>query len=249
MRTHMDDKFLAARTVVFVHIPKTAGTSFTSYLKTGLLDAAKEQTPAQHSNKELFCSHEYLCRSYSRINHAYFVTFLREPVSRTISQYRSLRNSSNYGVNWRDGLDERQVEALEFCQRATFREFISSTDEAVLGHIVNAQTRMLSDHYITMSESIGNTCNRVILSSACENLVRKVNFVGIYEMINTSLEMFRRETGISGTLSHLNRSEAYDVSLTHADRAKLGDMLEMDFRLYDFGMKIFDDRVVSLLRG
>jgi hypothetical protein len=245
----MDDKFVAAKTIVFVHIPKTAGTSFTGYLKTGLLDASKDQTLGQGFNKELFCSHEYLYLSYARMSQAYFVTFLREPISRTISQYKSLRNPSNYQANWRDGLDEKQVEALEFCQRATFREFINSTNEAVLGHIVNAQTRMLSDHCVTVSESMDNIINRVILSSACENLVRKVNFLGICEMINASLAMFRHETGIDGTLSQLNRSEAYDVSFTSADRAKLGDLLEMDFHLYNFGIRIFDRKVGNLLRN
>jgi hypothetical protein len=68
-------------------------------------------------------------------------------------------------------------------------------------------------------------------------------------MINASLAMFRHETGIDGTLSHLNRSEAYDVSLTSADRAKLGDLLEMDFHLYNFGIRIFDHKVGNLLRN
>jgi hypothetical protein len=246
----MLEKFADAKSVVFVHIPKTAGTSFTQYLKNGLLGAADGPIPDRRITKELFCGHEYLRLSHSRINHAYFVTFLRDPIDRTISQYRSLRNPSNYEPNWRDQISKVQVAALEFCQSATFREFINSHDKAVLGHIVNPQTRMLSDHRVADEDLMDRSIpKRHVLSSACKNLVKKINFLGIYEMIDTSLMMFEKETGVNGTLSHLNRSETFDVNLTSNDLARLCDLLDMDFQLYDFGLRVFASRIGSLERS
>jgi hypothetical protein len=182
------------------------------------------------------------------MNRAYFSTFLREPIARTISQHKSLRNPSNYHANWRDGLSKRQIAALEFCQNATFREFINSTDEFVLGHVANAQTRMLSDNYVALSQLMDGSICRTVLSTARDNLVEKINFLGIYEMINASLAMFRSETGIGGTLSHLNKSEDYGISLTAADRGRLGDLLYMDFELYELALRIFDRKVGDLLQ-
>jgi Sulfotransferase family len=238
-------KFATAKEIAFVHIPKTAGTSFTDYLETGLHHAGTQcLTDPWCARKILLSGHEYLSDLYPRVHHGYFITILRDPISRTVSQYRSLRNASNYHPGWRDQWSREQVAALEFCHQATFEEFIHCCDETVLGHIVNVQTRMLADHKIdaiTLLDS--RSLRESLLKSARHNIVQKIDFVAIYELINTSLMMFKRESGFRGDLAHRNMSERYDVRIGARELARLHELLELDFQLYEFALKVFDARV------
>lgn len=238
-------KFATAKEIAFVHIPKTAGTSFTDYLETGLNHAGTQrQTNPWHPRKVLLSGHEYLSDLYQRVHHGYFITILRDPISRTVSQYRSLRNASNYDPGWRDQWSREQIAALEFCQQATFEEFIYSRDETVLGHIVNVQTRMLSDHKTEPMTLLNSEIIREsLLRSARQNIVQKIDFLGIYELINISLMMFKRDSGFRGDLAHRNMSERYDVRIGARELVRLHEVLELDFQLYEFALKMFDARV------
>ena len=169
---------------------------------------------------------------------------MRNPIGRTISQYRSLRNPSNYEPNWRDLYTTEQVAALDFCQAATFSDVIHCTEEAVLGHFVNVQTRMLSDHEVKLHDLMSADLRRkVILESACENLVGKIDFLGIHEMMYSSLALLKQETGIDGAVAHLNASIAYDVDLSPRDLARLRDLLDLDLQLYELALGVFRRRV------
>jgi hypothetical protein len=73
-----------------------------------------------------------------------------------------------------------------------------------------------------------NICRRTVLSKARDNLVEKVNFLGIYEMINASLAMFKSETGIGRASQH--RERATSVWLPHALLAEGLPLVRLDAR-------------------
>jgi hypothetical protein len=103
---------------------------------------------------------------------------------------------------------------------------------------------MLSDHK-TDAKTLLNSeiLQESLLKSARQNIIQKIDFIGIYEMINTSLMMFSRESGFRGDLAHRNMSERYDVRIGARELARLHEVLELDFQLYEFALKVFDARV------
>ena len=234
-------QFSEADLIVFIHIPKTAGTSFASFLESKLYHFDQQSIAIRP--RTLLTGHNYLHLTYSNLANGYLITFLREPISRTISQYRSLRNPLNYAENWREEWDAQQVAALEFCQKATLSEFIRSDDLNVLSHIVNAQTRMLADFKIGVQELLQDSSlqDRSLLS-ASESLLQKIDFLGIYEEMAASMVMFSRETGLHGDLPHLNRSTPFDANLTPGDLCRIRSLTYLDSQLYELGMHLFRER-------
>jgi len=192
------------------------------------------------------CGHHYLSEVYRESDQRYFVTFLRHPISRTFSQYRSLHNPQNYLPTWRSQWSAEQVAALEFCRIATFEEFLFSPAPTVVGHIVNVQTRMLSDYRTDVGELlVSEALQRRVLQSAMENLVKKIDFFGIFEMISTSLILLKEESGLSSDLDHQNLSNKYQIKIGPREIAKLHELLALDLQLYEFGLQLFKSRVAG----
>jgi hypothetical protein len=236
---------LANREIVFIHIPKTAGTSLTEYLGTALRDR-REKLSEEGSEVELLCGHHYLSEVWHESDQRYFITILRDPISRMVSQYRSFHNHDNYPPNWRSQLSAEQVAALEFCRVASFDEVLFSPAPSVIGKFFNVQARMLSDYKLSIRELlVSEALQDRVLSSAMVNLVNKIDFFGIFEMMGISLILLKEETGLCGDLRHRNLSEKYEAKITPREIAKLRELLALDLRLYEFGLHLFKSRVAA----
>ena len=112
--------------LIFVHIPKTAGTSFRvsannyfgeehvlndygldsdstsqivkKYYKTNKVEQLREDA----KNYRMICGHYPLSRYDNVFSDSPKVTFVREPISRTISEYYHLKKRENYKGSLRD---------------------------------------------------------------------------------------------------------------------------------------------------
>ena len=236
---------LPNRKIVFIHIPKTAGTSLTEYLGTALRNT-RAKPPGEGSEIELLCGHYYLSEVWHESDQRYFITFLRDPISRMVSQYRSFHNHQNYHPNWASQLSAEQVAALEFCRTASFDEVLFSSAPSVIGKFFNVQARMLSDYRLGIRELLASDALQGrVLRSAMINLIKKIDFFGIFEMMSTSLILLKEETGISGDLHHRNLSENYEAKITPREIAKLHELLALDLQLYEFGLQLFKSRVAA----
>lgn len=230
--------------LVFLHIPKTAGTAFVNYLHANMAIPDVIAPPfmgdlstigLDNQNFLLYWGHlEYgIVKEIRR--EVYFLTFLREPLARVISQYKSWHKPENLTEEWLAVMQPDQIEAVKFTQSATLEEFIMSDNPYIIGHIRDVQTRFLSD----------GTDSSGMLDQAIHNLCEKVYFFGITERFSDSIALFRNFFTQTDPYvlarSSENRSLMTVPSLSTAAMQRVRDLNQNDFALYDFALKRFDN--------
>jgi hypothetical protein len=231
------------RPIAFVHINKTAGTTFTEYLRNHFQQRNSVAPPffgdysqigIKDESHELYWGHFPYARFATQRPDAIFITFLRDPVERVISQYRSLHNPANVSGGWEKVLSPAARLALEFAQSATFDEFVQSDDPFILGHVQDLQTRFLS--------SVDDPSHPLFLSSAIENLERHVLFFGTTETFERSIQLFQYQLGSSRPYApeeHLrNVSQPYPVDMSAPVRRRVEELVANDLQLYQSAVRI-----------
>lgn len=248
----------AAHPVVFVHIPKCSGTALENYVLsqgalseqsrafTGLGVDGRPETVAQYFKRESARSPFLFGHfSYGDIEHccppALRCTFLRDPVGRTISHYKSWHDPRNFqpGDHHYAAASPALRAALEFAQKASFEEFVCSDDPIIRsGALGNQQTVYLSTYKGEDMEGH--------LDSAMENL-SATDFFGITEAFADSIDLFRQwftdfgpyAIGAEGE----NRSASPGGAITEQAREIVESQVAYDRRLYRFAVELFEARL------
>ena len=233
-------------TILFIHIPKTAGTAFSNYLHDTVADPARSmaQFYGDYSIYDGFCDlklisgHVLFREMASRFPDARFVTWLRHPIERVASQYKSWHNPANVHPHWEANVGPEGAEHLRLTQQMTFEEFVFSENHAIISSIINVQTAYLS--------SWRNGHFR-FLTSAKQNLVRRFPFFGIVERFSESIALFRStfrwETEFRNDSRTANRSGREETPLNSRIVDRILEMNALDMELYRFGCLLFEDRL------
>lgn len=230
--------------LVFVHIMKTAGTSFVNYLHSNMPSADIVAPPFMGDlsvigleNKEyrLYWGHFNYSMLKQRGLDAYYLTFLREPLSRVISQYKSWHKPENLTDAWLASMQPHQIEAVRWTQTATLEEFVLSDNPYIVGHIRDVQTRFLSD----------NPDSVYMLQSAKSNLLRKFYFFGVAERFDDSISLFRKmfknARHYSVPEAHENRSIQLGIELSQKALDRIGILNINDQELYEYALGLFEN--------
>lgn len=238
--------------LAFVHIPKTAGTSFIRYLEGHFLKS--EIAPPflgdfnaiqiSDPSKKLFWGHFRLVDIARYLPHALFLTFLRHPVLRSYSQYKSWHDPRNFPKDdpWRNVMTTEQIDDIEFAQKVSFEEFVSGRRARFETELRDVQTLMLSSHQPGTPQ---------FLPSAKDNLL-SMAFFGIVEEFDLSIRLLQQH--ILGFKSYdvapqlENRSDTSPLSLSKKGADRLSDMLQNDMELYRFAIEIFSERIKGTVR-
>jgi len=232
--------------LAFVHIPKTAGTAFVEYLMANIVDPSKIAPPfmgdmatTQDSSSpfKLYWGHyDYFLLKGTGRKFTY-LTFLRHPLARAISQWKSWSTPSNLTDEWLKAMRPYQIEAVRFSQTATLEEFIMSENLYIEGHIRDVQTRYLADQ----PDIPG------MLDSAKRNLENTFSYFGIVERFEESIQLFR--SSFINTLPYAvsagseNRSNKATTEMSPRAMARLRNLNSNDFELYEFGCRLFEKRI------
>jgi len=240
--------------LAFVHINKTAGTTFTQYLRDHFVQRDSIAPPFYGSfddigihdpSRELFWGHFSYAQFSQQRRPAWFITFVREPVQRVISQYRSLHNPANLRADWQRVLPAEARRAMEFAQRASFEEFVCSNDPFILGHIQDLQTLFLS--------SVRNRENAEFLSSALSNLKQRFLFVGTTERFDESIDLFRYQLSsphaYTPATHQCNVSQRYPVEMNGRALDRVMELVRNDLILYQYAADLVDVRLEVLQRS
>lgn len=231
-------------TVIFLHIPKTAGTTldqiifrhyrFKNVYQTGLIaqqgvrDYIK-MSEAEKANYRLLKGHlNFGIHKYVPNAWAYF-TFLREPIDRTISHFYYIAQSKNHALY-------NQIQS----QQMGIGEYIESGLDPML---FNAQTRLLSGVWDTIP---AGTCTPEHLEQAKENLEKHIKVIGLTEQFDESLILLRETFGWSHlhyTRQNVTSNRPKTEGLSPEELSAVKSANELDLALYEFALPLFQEQI------
>ncbi len=179
----------------------------------------------------------------TRFPDATFVTWLRSPVDRVISQYKSWRDPANFQEHWRrNAPKDESVEHITIAQNASFEDFVFSTNESIKRGVTNVQTSFLQSQPGAWRENG--------LRSAMHNIERNIRCFGLVERFEASIDAFCAEFGWTTRFEHheeaANRSKPGPVEISERALQRVMDLNAEDVTLYEFASGLFDERLAAL---
>jgi hypothetical protein len=236
------------RNLLFLHIPKAAGTTLHSILEQhyapssqySIFDPdqkAKEFAGLPTERREpirLLKGHIAYGLHQSLIGETTYITLLRDPVARVISHYYYVRGQPTHYLYGR---------VME--RRMSLREYASSnlTDE-----LDNGQTRLLAGIESDRSVPIG-ACDANLLNIAKHNIERHFSLAGLSERFDESLALMAIMLGWDWTPSYRN----LNVSTMRAEQGRIDASTRkcieqanpLDVELYAWAKQRFDALIVQ----
>jgi Galactose-3-O-sulfotransferase len=245
---------LDKRLPLFLHIPKTAGTTLSNciydnysdpsgnvddaflaegiyYYPAGFMETVED--PALGSAARVLAqSNIHAVVGHFRFGiHRYvarpftYLTILRHPVARTVSLFHHVRRFGHSEFHHRVIKGDLSLE--EFVRDLRFLE------------VDNGQTRRLSG----LEARFGN-CSATMLSAAARNLDQHFSVVGVQERFDESLLMIQRTLGW-GSVQYLpglvDSARASEPPLPDATRNAILERNELDLQLYAHAVEMLDE--------
>jgi hypothetical protein len=249
VRKFSDDGILQQKgdlPLAFIHINKTAGTSFGHSL-FGLFHEKNISPPYRGDfaamgtgdpKLRLYHGHMLASQWLAHGVPSLMVCMLRNPVDRIISQYKSFKALDNErdAQLWVDNANG--AEALEVARASTFDDFLLSENHQIIGHIDNLQVQFLSKS--------GGSSGYPSTRSAIEMLERHFLFFGLAEDYHNSIRLLSWQLGRLrvGRGKQLNVSSDEGIEAkSEAAKDALRAYTYWDNIVYDAAREIFYDRI------
>lgn len=242
-------------TVLFLHIPKNAGSSLSYHFKSNIgrnsspkvtFAYSWEDTETTSTRLKAAPKGSYISGhiGWAHIRHimpeVFSIVSLRDPVDRTISFYQYLRD-----------LPEEDFNPCFPCQEAkdlTLEEFCRLDNQVGRRAIVNAQTRTLVGDAICGDPETDFT-NPELLERAIENLA-SFDFVTVTEKLNEDLPLIGKLTKTHLTKKPPQRNVSAREQLSY-DRAEIEAILktriDLDHALYEKAKMLREQKCADLL--
>lgn len=231
--------------VIFLHIPKTAGSSVNAHFKHHLgstwsggavgLNAAAGIKPAalDRARRARFVFGHFGWQTLEAVRgDAFTFTVLRDPAERVVSLYRfarirNLAAGSGFGP------------LMDMARNAGFAEFCRSDDSRVRPFIDNAQARTLAAGYLP--EECGFDDGEGVLQAARAHL-RSLDFVALTATLDRDFAALAKQAHLPPPRAGLHRNASREagpapVSVEEA-RAILAERIALDQALYDFAQAL-----------
>jgi hypothetical protein len=251
LRNHqLEQTFMAGnqtqseQTVIFVHIPATAGTTLDYIIKQNL-PRGSVYTISEDGTFDDFKNLDHSRKSQIRLLHGHvgygvhkylpepcaYITLLRDPIDRVISYYYFVRRTP-----------EHYLYDQGYAKNMSLLDFVNLESDVLVD---NCQTRLLSGLETGWEVGFGQ-CTGEILETAKRNLREHVAVVGLTEEFDTTLVLLKRAFGW--------RRLAYFGHNISTDRPARGEIPQvaldaiarvnsLDVELYEYARALFEERI------
>jgi hypothetical protein len=223
--------------LAFVHQPKSAGRSIADFLIQNF------NRPQLLNNYEILENHfpEELCYfnliyghfGYQTINLPRifrYVTVLRDPIERTISQYNHFMHMPN---NFDFTKDMRE-------KNYSFRDFITD-DNPNIAYFVNVYTAFLSG--VKPPEQL---VYNVLFYRALQNLQFNFDFVGIVERYDDTIRLLKKKYNLKGSPKVIGKTpEKYKNDISEEDLELAKTNLQPDTVIYEVAKELFNESLAK----
>jgi hypothetical protein len=228
-------------TVIFIHIPRTAGVSLDAILERQYnpakiyslysqekRDEFNKLSDHQKANIQLLNGHFLSYGIHERLpNPSTYITMMRDPVDRVISHYYFVRRSPNHYLH-----------EIVMSKNMSLQDYVGSELSI---EINNGQTRLLAGLKENPGIGIGKGFPEM-LNRAKKNIEDNFAVVGLTEEFDKSLILFKKALGWSETF-YLKRNETKNrKAVKEIPENVINTILEyndMDIKLYNYAKERF----------
>jgi hypothetical protein len=231
-----------AKTVIFLHIPKTAGSTLlriiekqyhpdeicSLYLRRDFR-AFDRLTEARKAQIRIYRGHIIFGWAQRLPQPATRFTILRNPVERAISNYYFTREYA-----------EHHHHDLVHSQNLSLADYLDSKEELMAD---NGQTRMLSGGYYVMDYG---GLSREALEAAKANLRDNIQVVGLTERFDETLLLLKNAFGWGNVFyarQNVGRQRPTKDQLSPDTLAVIHKYNQLDIELYQFAKTLFAEQV------
>ena len=259
---------LGDRSLFFLHIPKTAGTSLRELLSCRFAPAdilALLRSDGREERAQQLAGVGRYRFVHGHVPYAlvdrfprrpFVVTLLRDPLDRAVSAFYDMRRQARTLALTDAGLG-RPARARDYAAaaRMSLAEFVRDAPPAASRHLGNLQVSFLASGDVNerfeYSDDYRISISRADLERAKAHLAA-CEFVGITERMVESIELlaYALTTAPLGEVSSANRTPGRPsiAELDDDTVAALRDLTAWDRELYTFACELFEDRRRSMTR-
>lgn len=232
-------------TAIFVHIPKTAGTTLARIIDRQYPRRARLHLEHHHESVREFKALPKERRAEIRMlrghiayglhthcpRPAIYFTLLREPIDRIISYYYFVQHSPDHYL-----YDHANTLGM------TLRRYV---EDRVSLQVDNMQTRMISG--VWTDPGYGE-CDQTTLALAKHNLQEHFSVVGLTERFDETLLLLKRALGwrnIFHMHHNVTRGRPRRASLDAETLAVLKEHNQLDIKLYQYAQTLLADQICA----
>jgi len=240
--TKMAKSNIKQQTVIFLHIPKAAGSTLHAVFNRQYklanvftideersIEDLKQLSVRQRAQIEVLKGHMYFGLHQLLPQPSTYVTVLRDPVERVISHYYYiLRNPSNELYN--------QVAGTGM----NLKDFVQS---GLSLEIDNGQTRLLSS---TGAVVPYKQCSSEILESAKQNVKERFSTIGFVERFDETLILLKRTFNWKMpfyTKSNVTQNRPLKTEISKSTLDVIEAYIQLDIQLYQFVQERFAEQI------
>jgi hypothetical protein len=225
--------------MVFIHIPRSAGTAFIENLRlyypmlvapynmwghfVGVTDLDSYDFLGGHSN--------YQIKDLLTDKNPLWMTLLSEPINRTYSHYIHLKD--NYQNIFDNVLKMMTVEEFLFCP--FWNRLMNNLQTRLIGTNFRKGTVVDNVDFLLHVQPTEETLD------LAKRRLKKFFFIGIKEKLNESITYLNELLDIQVPLYGYPPTP-YSKTLSYKFLAKLEEINQLDMELYKFGLELFEER-------